>query len=702
MNEWHKYPFVRIIIPFIAGIFLSMKRSDMGLPVQELVLLLVVFLVAALLFHKFINYRNRLIFGVVTFLALLLAGFLWHNTYNKYQLHHHFSTYYVPENTVLAQFEEFPEEKVRSYKSILRVLQLTDSSGKAVEVKGKVIAYFAKSGHPEDVAYGDKVVFTGTIERVEGAKNPAAFDYSKYLASRNIFHSVYLAGDNYRIIADDVNTIKGAAEKTRHYLSEVLRRYGLEGNEFSLATALVLGYDKYLAGEMRSWYTNAGAMHILCVSGLHVGIIYVVMMFLLGLLPFTSKTFNTLKVVLVILFIWGYAFVTGLEPAVMRASVMFTMVAFGKLLQRKARIYNTLAASAFIMLLYNPNMLLWVGFQMSYLAVFGIVWLQPGIYNWWAPKNRLADYFWGLVAVSLAAQIILFPLLLFYFHKISLIFFITNLFAIPMATGVLYLTLLLFALSWASPVAEYIATGLKALAKALNFLIEEVSALPAAYVDEIWIKQWHLLLLYGSLLFIASALIKTKKNIVPSLLGAAIVFFIIIGGVRVQKQINNQFILYHIREGLAMDFIQGDSSVFIADSSVFSNRRIIDYNIKGSWKSHYVNPVKLPLHKEETYLGRSVFYKKPFILFNNDIYFILDKVPDIISSGKLEVDYLVISGKPWIDVSEMIQIFDIRKKVLISGSTPWWLAEKWKQHFADHDVECYSTHREGAFIAAYR
>jgi hypothetical protein len=210
------------------------------------------------------------------------------------------------------------------------------------------------------------------------------------------------------------------------------------------------------------------------------------------------------------------------------------------------------------------------------------------------------------------------------------------------------------------------------------------------------------LLLYGSLLFIASALIKTKKNIVPSLLGAAIVFFIIIGGVRVQKQINNQFILYHIREGLAMDFIQGDSSVFIADSSVFSNRRIIDYNIKGSWKSHYVNPVKLPLHKEETYLGRSVFYKKPFILFNNDIYFILDKVPDIISSGKLEVDYLVISGKPWIDVSEMIQIFDIRKKVLISGSTPWWLAEKWKQHFADHDVECYSTHREGAFIAAYR
>ncbi|MDZ7776746.1 MAG: ComEC/Rec2 family competence protein [Bacteroidales bacterium] len=327
--------------------------------------------------------------------------------------------------------------------------------------------------------------------------------------------------------------------------------------------------------------------------------------------------------VLVILFIWGYAFVTGLEPAVMRASVMFTMVAFGKLLQRKARIYNTLAASAFIMLLYNPNMLLWVGFQMSYLAVFGIVWLQPGIYNWWSPKNRLADYLWGLVAVSLAAQIILFPLLLFYFHKISLIFFITNLFAIPMATGVLYLTLLLFALSWASPVAEYIATGLKALAKALNFLIEEVSALPAAYIDEIWIKQWHLLLLYGSLLFIASALIKTKKNLVPSLLGAAIVFFIIIGGVRVQKQINNQFILYHIREGLAMDFIQGDSSVFIADSSVFSNRRIIDYNIKGSWKSHYVNPVKLPLHKEETYLGRSVFYKKPFILFNNDIYFIM-------------------------------------------------------------------------------
>lgn len=702
MNEWHKYPFVRILIPFIAGILISMKLEPTPDHARSFLIMFVLILSIAMFFHKYINFRNRLIFGGLVFLTVLVGGLLWHSVYNQYHMHGHFSKSYTSESSLVAQLEAYPEEAQRSWKSILKVKTLIDSAGDRIPAKGKIIAYFEPTSQVEKAQYGDKVIFSGYVEQVESARNPAAFDYSEYLAKRHVYHSVYLPADSYRIVSDNVKTTRAFAMKTRHHLGGLLKRYGLEGNEFSLASALVLGYDKYLGDDMRLWYTNAGAMHILCVSGLHVGIIYVVMMFLMQLLPWNTNTSRSVKVVLVILFIWGYAFVTGLEPAVMRASVMFSMVALGKLLHRKTRIYNTLAASAFIMLLANPEMISWVGFQMSYLAVFGIVWLQPQIYHWWTPRNRLADYFWGLVAVSLAAQIILFPLLLFYFHKISLIFFITNIFAIPMATGVLYLSLLLFAMSGVPVVAEYIAAALKGMVELLNFLVEKVSTLPAAYVDEVWIQEWQMLLIYGSLLIIITALIRKRKNLVPSLLGAGVILFIILGGIRLQKHINNQFILYHVREGLAMDFITADSSVFLADSAVIGNRQIINYNIKNSWNSRYVHPRILPAEHEEAFAQRNVFYKKPFVLFNDDIYFILNRSPDIIPDKKIVVDYLVIAGKPWIDAENLTSLFDIRKKVLISGSSPYWLAEKWERAFAEHGVECYSTHRDGAFIASYR
>ena len=702
MNEWHKYPFVRIILPFGLGILFSMKHSFEFS--WHLALLVFTFILTGIAFvlHKKISYHNRLIFGGFIVLALFASGIIWHGSYNLFQRHHHFSEFYSGHEAITGSFRQLPEKKANSRMSIVEAEQIHDSAGGSHPVKGKIMVYFAKEANLSDVKYGDKVIFSGFIKRVDNPKNPEAFDYRSYLEQRNIYHTVYLDTNSFRHIPHGHNSLMGWSVQTRKQLAKLLQDYGVTGKEFSLVSALVLGYDKYLADDIRLWYSNAGAMHILCVSGLHVGIIYVVMMFLMNFIPLKSKSFHVFKVLFVIGFIWGYAFITGLEPAVMRASVMFSMVAAGKLLNRKPRIYNTLAASAFIMLLSNPNMLSWVGFQMSYLAVFGIVWLQPRIYAWWTPRWKIVDYFWGLIAVSLAAQIVLFPLLLYYFNKVSLVFFITNLFAIPAATLMLYLALLFFAFSWQPLIAGLIAKGLHFLAKGMNLSIEKVSELPAAYLDEIWLHDWHIMLIYPGLFIILVLLMKHRKYVVPAAMGALILIFVVLGGIRFHQQHNDRFILYHMRNGLAMDFVSGESGYFIADSVVLNDEKSLDFQVRNSWRSNYIQPEPVAVDTTEKLINRQIYWAKPFFMFRDNIYFILDKEPDIKPDRKIEVDYLILSGKPWLDVSELLSKFSIRKKVLISGSTPAWLSEKWEKAFKKENVECYSTHKEGAFILVHR
>lgn len=702
MNEWHKYPFVRLLTSFVAGLLLSEAIEDYRMQWVYLVLSLAVLLIAgALLLHQHLNYRNRRFFGVIVLLLFVLMGFGWHQSYHIKHQKSHFSSRAYRHNAIFGVLNQTPVEKANSFKSVIKIESLLDTAGKAIPAKGKILAYFSKSSFIAEASYGDKIVFSGFIQPISKNTNPGAFDYAGYLEQRQIYHRIYLNEGDFRLVANNPKTIHAVAERLRNQLTNILQNQSLDKENFALISALVLGYDQYLSDDIREWYSNAGAMHILCVSGLHVGIIYLVMNFLMKFWKVRSRRWSAVKILFVIFSIWIYAMITGLEPAVMRASVMFTMVALGKLLQRKSRIYNTLAASAFLMLWINPDMLFWVGFQMSYMAVFGIVWLQPEISKWWRPSNKLLQYLWDLIAVSLAAQLILFPLLLFYFHKISLVFFITNIFAIPMATVVIYLTLLLLVLSWWPWLVQIIAVLLNTWTGWLNLLMELVSQLPLAYVDSIWISDWNVLLIYVALFFIAGALMQNRKYLLPSFLIIVIVVFVVLTDNKYQKMTNNRFILYHIKQSLAMDFMRGSSSVFIADSVLLNDKKKLGFQVENSWKSSFVDP-SVYSFKNIGKVNKEYFSsREQFCLFNGDIYFILSKMPKVKALQKIEIDYLVIRGKPWIVPGKINRIFTIRKQVLISGSTPAWLSEKWESEFRKLGVSCYSTHESGAFVIDY-
>ena len=699
MNHWHKYPLVRIVLPFSLGIFIAIQipeaNDNLLYRIAGMVLLILIF---AILFHKKITYSYRFIFGVIVLLALLLSGFLWQSIYTKYQNEQHFSSFYNRNNLMSGVIIEQPEEKTNSYKSILQINGLyTDSTSKTV--KGKVLVYLGKDSLSETLGYGDEIVFSGYLNPIEPPKNPDVFDYKSYMGLRYIYHQVYIPpGSIKRVGAGQGSAIKSFSVSSRKYLSSVLSSYGLEGDEYALATALVLGYDRYLDDNLRNAYSGAGAMHILCVSGLHVGIMYVVISFLLNLVPFRSRWYTLLKVFLALMVIWLYALITGLEPAVTRASIMFSFVALGKLFLRKSRIYNTLAASALLMLMLQPNQVAYVGFQMSFLAVTGIVWLQPRIYNWWRPRYWLLDKTWGLIAVSIAAQVILFPLLVYYFHKISLIFILTNIMAIPLATLIIYNTLALFIFTGTGAVGEFFASSLAMFIKGLNISVSFLSELPGAYMDSLWVSQYQMIIFYMALVGLVFCFIYSKHRVIITALLFSVMIFssFLIKKQNVLQQ--RKFIIYHSREGLAMDFINGEENLFLGDSAVVNDNTLINYNFRNFWEKYHLETTKMEIPKKNPQNpDKEITIHYPFIGFNGEIFTIMDNkgLPP-----KLEIttDYLIVTGTPWITAEMIANNLHVEKKVFFDGTNPEWYIRKTMPLFEKAGFECYATLWSGAFI----
>jgi len=699
MNHWHKYPLVRITIPFALGLLAAIKtppaESNLLLGIAGFVILLLVF---SYLFHSRISYTSRYVFGVAVSIAFLLTGFLWQNVHTRYQNYRHFSDYLKGHEMMSGIIVQEPEEKANSYKTILKVQRLYSGSSSKT-VKGRLLTYLGKDSLSSRLSYGDRILFKGYLNPIDPPKNPEVFDYKQYMSLRHIYHQIYIPPGSMKTLAGKQrNTIRTFSVESRQKLASILEEYNLRGDDYALATALVLGYDRYLGDDLRQAYTGAGAMHVLCVSGLHVGIMYVVIAFLLNQVPLKGRGYRVLKVLLTLLVIWLYALITGLEPAVTRASTMFSFVALGRLFRRKSRIYNTLAASALVMLLINPNQIAYVGFQMSFLAVTGIVWLQPVIYNWWRPRSWLPDKIWALVSVSIAAQLILFPLLVYYFHKVSLIFIATNIIAIPLATLIIYSTLALFAFSGLAMIGNVLASWLAALIKALNHSVAFLSELPGAYVESLWISQPQMMLLYLAMISLVFSLIYAKKRVVITSISFAIIIF---GSFLIKQHtilLQDKFILYHAKEGLAMDFINGRKNVFLGDSAVMNNSDLVNYNFRNVWEKYRLETAKIELPKTTNEIRKNeILMRYPFISFNGEVFTIL-KDSELPQDYKLTTDFLIISGKPWLDKKIITSKLEVKKRVLFDGTNPSWYIKKVKPLFEEAGFTCYATSESGAFI----
>ncbi|OWP62458.1 hypothetical protein CDA63_14335 [Hymenobacter amundsenii] len=456
--------------------------------------------------------------------------------------------------------------------------------------------------------YGDVWLVRGAPAPSKAPLNPGEFDYRRYLQYHQVYHQQFIHPDQYqRIAIAPPNVLRAVAMRAARTVEGVFRHYVHAKREYALASALVLGIKDDVDQQTKQAYANTGTTHIMAVSGLQVGLLFGAVSWLLGLLPGRRGPLLRLATALVgLVVIWSYAFLTGLSASVLRAAVMFSFLIVARATGRQTSMFNLLAVAAFVLLCYDPYLLCDVGFQLSFLAVLSIVYLQPRIATWlhpkayflgrqrpWQPKGVQRvwhwlgislDWIWQATALSLAAQVATFPLGLFYFHQFPLSFLLSNLVAVPISSLAVYVGIVVLLLkglgtliglvsATAAHWFDYLTQGLAWLFESMIWLFNEYiffigRAMPGALVSGIHITAPQAWLIFGVILALLAFF--ALKRI--SWLALACVFLGVFGGSRVwadhQLAPDEQLLIYSIPRRSVVGFWQGAAADIVTLDSL--------------------------------------------------------------------------------------------------------------------------------------
>ena len=701
MIAWTKYPFLRILWPFALGIwcfvsFTGFRLEPMALVFMALALLLVAFLAS----HFCTKPRLRWIFGVVVFCYLFCAGYALTQAHDVSIQKSYFRNFEADASCYVARVYDCPTEKENSLKVILNLDSQYSDSSSVRAVSGKVMAYFQKSEAASKLQYGDLIAFPLSIGEVSPPKNPEEFDYRDYLFRKGITGQIYLKETDWiDLEVNKSNPLYAFSYRFRDVLLRSLQRCGLEGDEFGVAAAILLGYDDSLPAEVRQNYVAAGSMHILCVSGMHVGIIYLLASLLLSFLN-RKKWQKTFKQLLLLSLIWFYAMIAGLSPSIMRSALMISFVIFGELLHRKGFAINSIAASAFILLCINPNNLFEIGFLLSYTAVVGIVLLQKPIYNWFNIKNKLIDKVWEITAVALAAQFATMPFTLFYFHQFTVYFWLSNLFMTPISFVVIMGGMILLLVSWIPYINVAVGYLVWGAVYVMNALIAWVESLPFSIIKGLYINGMEFTMLLLIFFFVILLVTTRHRGFFIAMLSSVLlfVFSVTIRHYKVEKQ--DEIVFYSLRKHTAVDFVKGNQHVLLCDTALIADESAIDYSLKGNWAKCGLSSRPEIVFTDNDFENAFVRKKDNLVSFGGTLiaFWQESKAATDSLDYRIPVDFLVVTGKQKPNVDKLLINYSVNC-LLIDGSVPYYLAEKWMNQ-AEISGLPYKNIGEKAFIYA--
>ena len=694
-------PFLRILLPFALGILTGIYGGK-DLPSLLPVLLFAVLAIGIvqLLLKRMPNRAAERSLLVGMFALLFLGGY--ELSLQRMELRHdsHFSHHLNAESYALIQIEEPPIEKNKSIKTEVKVLQVFKDS-LHFPTSGKAIIYLQKSDESRQLQYGDQLYVFARFNEVEPPKNPHQFDYGKYLRRQNIYHQAYFPQSDWHFTGkNEASPFFEFIYGIRAYLLRAIARYVPSPDAAAVSSALLLGYKDLLETEIVQIYSHTGAMHILAVSGLHVGILYLLLGKITGFLDKRGFKARVAKVALLLAGIWMYAFITGLPPSVFRAATMFSFFAVGKLYQRPTNVYNILAVSAIVLLCINPFLLMQAGFQLSYVAVAGIVLWQPPIYGLFTFKNWLGNKAWEIVSVSIAAQLATFPISLYYFHQFPVYFMLSNLIVIPAAGAILYVGMAFFALAGlfllSGMETPVIAVGwfLNKIVDCLNWLLRGLQSLPGAYVQGISISPILTYLLYAVLLCFTLFFLLNRVGYFKAALTGILLFCIGTGYKQLQNAAQRQITVYHVPNHTAVEFSQGKRALVLADSALVAHPEPLQFNAHPNQEWNGISQIGLrqlnapndAIQAKDSSLKPAGFFQAdPFIRYQNCNMVLLHHPyplvipPETADGGKYESDILLLTQNTKHRIEPLTQWLNIGVVVMDAsngkGKIRRWISE---------------------------
>ena len=677
--NWNKYPFLKLVVPLALGILLGDCIGPVELSKTRLYGVLVGLLLLEVFIHLCLkSYRHRWIAGTFNIVVFVFLGFFRIWVVDGSRMEASCPPEEARAGWYLAKIAEPPLEKE---KSVRAVLELVGS--------GKVMAYFKKTEEALQLRYGDWVAFKTALEPVPGPKNPAEFDYRKYLARQGVTWRVYLKEGDWRFTGvNEARPLLAFAYRFRERLLQDLQRCGVTEEAFGIAAAMLLGYDECLPAQVRQNFVAAGSMHILCVSGMHVGIVYLLASYLLSLLG-RGRRRESLKRSVLLLLIWCYALITGLSPSVMRSALMISFLIFGELIHRKGFALNSVAASAFVLLLLDPHHLFAIGFQLSYVAVLGILLLQKPICNLLYFKSQLLEKAWEITSVSLAAQIATMPFTVYYFNQFTPYFWLSNLLLTPLSFAAILLGMTLLIASWVPLLNVLLGKTVGLLLQLMNHIVASIEGLPLALIKGLYMDKLQfalaLLLLLLAMLFVALR----KKRLMMELLVVSAFFALTLAWRTERTTRQHQLVIYSLRNHTAIDLMEGRSHWLLCDEDLPADPGAIDYSLKGYWSQCQLsmNPTCYTL--SETMEGPLAEKKGPWLSFGGLLLAFWEPeacVPPC--DPPLPVDLLLVRGRQAPDLRRVLQAYRM-DLLVIDASVSEREAMEWGRQAEAMGISCH-------------
>lgn len=685
--SWKGSPFLRLLLPFIAGITINYYYA---LPFFLLVVLLAttVGTVAGFSFLSLkTGFSHRWVNGIMINLLLLCSGGLLLHRQDISREENWIGNQYNGNAKLLVSLVEPLSEKPKTYKAEATIIGMIRNDS-LLAARGNIILYLRKETHKPSLDYGSVICFDKTLQNVRGTGNPGAFDYREYCLMHDISHQVFLAPGEYSMLNNwHGNAFTRWIFESRDALLSILRKNITEPRERGIAEALLIGYRDELDKDLVQSYSNTGVVHIIAISGLHLGMIYAALLFILR--PFDKKRkLRWIKPVIIIVVLWLFSLMAGAAPSVLRAAVMFSFICIGDLFNKQSNIINSLAASAFCLLCYNPFYLWDVGFQLSYAAVLSIILFMNPLRKWFCFPNIFLSKLWDMCAVTVSAQVLTFPFIIYHFHQFPAFFLLSNMVVVPLSSFILFAEIVLCIVAPISTLASLIGRFVTISTCWMNNFIEWMDHFRFSVIDAIHISLFQFFVLLAFIGFFSYWLISKEKKTLFTSCCCMIIFLLARNISLYHSSMQQKLIIYNIPGSSAMDIINGRVVCFYGDEKIIENPSLFNFNIKPSRILHQVSVVGERVcsgHNTAVYKAGDHFVLQPG---DNDF--------PVIPRKKLSIRVLLLSSNTKSPLERLSAIFDIGE-VVIDGSNSRRQAEQWKNDCARLSLGCHSVITDGAF-----
>jgi len=665
MEKLNQFPFVKIIIPFCIGIYLGIFQS---IYIPFLLFIFPVFIFSISFLKKFKN--KRIWQGTAYFLFFLILGNVLSFYNNELFRQNHFSKIAISnQDYLIGYINESPTKKGESYKTVVKIDRVIHNK-KVYQAYGNLLTYFKREALSEKIKYGQNIIIKANYNEFTAPPNPFQFSAKEYYCFKNIYHVQFSDVGNFRFLNGySGNYFQKFALETRDDLIDIYNKFGIPEDELSVLKALVLGYDDDVSDEVILTYSATGVMHILSVSGLHIGVVYLVLRHLLSFLNGNRKK-ELIKLILLIVFLWTYALITGFSSSVVRAALMFSVFSIGTYYKFFNNIFNILSFSAFILLVIDPFYMANVGFQLSYFALLGILLIQPLFAKWYSSQNYLVNFIYSTSTVSIAATLGTLSFNLYYYHQFPLYFIPANIIAIPLSTLIIYGGFLLIPLTFLGKIGELFSVLLTKIITFLNYSLDFIDSFPNSNLQPISFTKMEGIILIAATFFLTMFYYHKSKKLLYAFISVSIIFTVYTSYIFYEKSNTSQLIVYKIKNQTAIEVSSKKESLFISKKELFENQWMQKFHCQPYRSNFYISNTKWindSCRENINFYTTNFALNKNIIALGNDKFLLLNQ-----SNYHLIQEQEFINNFKGIILSGTFKFFNVKssvKPILIFDST---------------------------------